>query len=166
MNYEKDIIIDETALDIEWLDQPKLMLKYTRHAAQTRQDMDLAKEEVDLVKAELDKEIRDDPEKFDITTKVTEAVVSNTILACDEYKKVIKKYNKAKFEYEVAQGAVRAFDQRKSALENLVRLHGQQYFAGPAIPRDLSDERQKKEREHETNQKIGKTLRRRSIKND
>jgi len=34
--------------------------------------------------------------------------------------------------------------QRKDALENLVRLHGQQYFAGPKMPRDVQWERQQK----------------------
>ena len=39
---------------------------------------------------------------------------------------------------------LKAFEQRKDALENLVRLHGQQYFAGPKIPRDLPSEMEKR----------------------
>ena len=35
MNYEKEILIDESALDVEWLEQPRLMMRYTRHAAET-----------------------------------------------------------------------------------------------------------------------------------
>jgi hypothetical protein len=30
-------------------------------------------------------------------------------------------------------------------LENLVQLHGQNYFAGPKVPRNLSKERDEKE---------------------
>jgi hypothetical protein len=50
-----------------------------------------------------------------------------------------------KYEAEVLQGAVNAVDHRKDALENLVRLHGLQYFAGPKVPRNLSEEREYRE---------------------
>lgn len=33
MNYEKDIRIDETALDLEWLSQAELAIKYGRYWA-------------------------------------------------------------------------------------------------------------------------------------
>jgi hypothetical protein len=46
----------------------------------------------------------------------------------------------------MAQAAVNAFEQRKSALENLVRLFGQSYFAGPKMPRDLHWEKEEKEK--------------------
>ena len=159
MNYEDDIRIDESSLDVEWLEQPRLMMKYTRHAVDMRQVMDLARENLDLCKAELDKEIRNDPESFGLA-KITEGAINNTIIAQQEYKTASKQYLDAKYEYEVAQGAVRAFDQRKSALENLVRLHGQQYFAGPSIPRDLNEEVEK--RKHQVNKNVGGTLKRRT----
>ena len=136
MNYEKDITIDDTALDVEWLGQPSLMLKYARHAASARMELDKAKEAVDLAKAELDKEIRSAPEDFGIE-KITEATVIAAIITHDRYKKINEQLILAKFESDIAQGAVRAFDARKDALENLVKLHGQQYFAGPSMPRDL-----------------------------
>jgi hypothetical protein len=47
---------------------------------------------------------------------------------------------------------------RKAALENLVQLHGQQYFAGPKMPRDLKEEIRKhkeaQERSVEVNSKV------------
>ncbi|MHA1794692.1 MAG: hypothetical protein ACTSUK_01155, partial [Promethearchaeota archaeon] len=66
MDFEKDVNIDETILDIEWLEQPNLMLKYGKLVVQARKEYDLAKENLDVVKAELDKEIRNDPAKFDL----------------------------------------------------------------------------------------------------
>ena len=39
MNYEQDIRIDETSLDVEWLDQPSLMMTYARHSAKSRKLM-------------------------------------------------------------------------------------------------------------------------------
>ncbi len=144
MNYEDDLKIDETALDIEWLDQPTLMFKYGKLLAYARMEADLSKENLNLVKAELDKDIRTNPEMYAID-KITEAAIQNTILTQSKYKKAYQRYIDASFEVNILQSAVSAVDQRKTALENMVRLHGQQYFAGPRIPRDLSEMRQEKQ---------------------
>jgi hypothetical protein len=145
MNYENDIKIDESSLDVEWLDQPSLMMKYARHAAQCRLEMDKAKEALELVKAELDKEIRTFPDRFGIE-KITDKVVENTIPMQPDYKEAINNFIKARFESDVAYGAVKAMETRKDALENLGRLMGLQYFAGPKMPRDLYEERSSKQK--------------------
>ena len=145
-NYEKDISIDNTALDIEWLNQASLMMKYVKIAAQTRMEMTRAKENVDIVKAQLDTKIRANPELYG-ASKVTEPVVYNTILLQEEYTKANTRYLQASFEADMASGAVRAFDQKKSALENLVRLFNSSYFAGPSVPRDLNQEWEAKEKQ-------------------
>jgi hypothetical protein len=159
MNYEKDIKIDAEALDLEWLEQPQLMLKYCQHAADMRYKLDAAKEALDLARAELDKEIRTNPERFGIG-KVTESVVENTILMQPEYREASEAMANAKYESDVAQNAVRAIDQRKDALENLVRLFGLQYFAGPRVPRDLSQEVQKRAEQRQANEMVGPMRRR------
>lgn len=139
INYEEDIEIDEEALDIACLDQPKLMLKYSRYAALKQKEADQLKEQLDVVKAGLDLDIRSNPTKYNLD-KITEAAVTNTILLHREYSVVQKLYTEAKYEANLANKATVAFEQRKSMLETLTRLHGQQYFAGPSIPRDLSYE--------------------------
>jgi hypothetical protein len=150
MNYENDIRIDESSLDVEWLDQASLMMRYARHSAEARKLMDEAKQDMDVIRAEIDKEIRENPEHFGID-KVTEGSIQSTILTEKRYKIKVQAYLDAKYEADMAQGAVRAFDARKDALENLVRLNGQQYFAGPKIPRDLSWERQEKQKNADAN---------------
>jgi 5'-deoxynucleotidase YfbR-like HD superfamily hydrolase len=90
----------------------------------------------------LDKSVREDPEKYGIA-KITETVVLNTIISQEEYKEAYHEFLEIQHEYNIAKAAVRAFAQRKDALENLVRLHGQQYFAGPRVPRNISEEREK-----------------------
>lgn len=136
--YAEDIRIDEEMLDWEWIDQPNRMLKYCNVLAKTLRDLDLAKEDLDVVKAGLDKDIRSDPEKFGITGKITEALLDNTITLQADFIAANHKYIECKYEAEMAKSAVRAMDQRKDALENLVRLHGQSYFAGPRTPHDLT----------------------------
>lgn len=143
MNYEQDIRIDETALDVEWLEQAGLMFRYAENAAKARQKLDRKKESLDVVKAEIDTRIRTDPDKFNLE-KVTEGAILNTILQQQAYRTAYQEFVDAKYEADIAQAAVIALAQRKDALENLVRLHGQQYFAGPKMPRDLHWERQQK----------------------
>ena len=145
MNYEVDIKLDDTALDVEWLEQPALMMKYSRHCAQMEFEYDKAKEALDLTKAELDFDIRSSPSHYDIN-KITESVVFNTIMMSKRFNEANDTMLKAKFEFNIAKNALKAFEQRKEALENMVRLHGQNYFAGPKIPRDLTWERKQKQK--------------------
>jgi hypothetical protein len=153
LNYERDIHIDSEALDVEFLEQPRLMLKYSKNEAEMQKNLDEAKEALELVKAELDKKIREKPERYQIE-KVTETVIANTVIMQEAYKEASTAYVEAKFELNVAKGAVDAFEHRKSALENLVKLHGQQYFAGPKIPRDLTKEWQKKQDQRKYDEKV------------
>jgi DNA polymerase II large subunit len=158
MNYEQDMRIDETALDVEWLDQPSLMMKYAQISASTRMELDKAKEKLELVRAELDKAVRSNPDRYSID-KITEAVVTAVIISHKDYQKASNTLIEAKYENDIAYGAVKAVDARKDALENLVRLHGQQYFAGPKMPRDLSFEAQQKHNQKKANSVVGSMTR-------
>jgi CRISPR/Cas system-associated protein Cas5 (RAMP superfamily) len=162
MNYEQDIRIDPDALDIEWLEQAPLMIKYSRYEIEMLKEFDTKKEALEVIKAGLDLDMRNDPTAFglDKLPKITEAVITNTILEQREYKKANQEYLNAKYEYEMAKKAVKAFEQRKDTLENLVRLHGQQYFAGPSIPRDLSKEWERKEKQKRVDEGIANKLKR------
>jgi hypothetical protein len=159
MKYEDDMRIDESALDVECLDQANLMLKYTTLQAELQREEEQIREELDLKRAELDKYIRSDPDDYDID-KITEAVVNNTIIKDPGYKKINQEYIDAKFENNVAKGAVRAIAARKDMLERLILLHGQQYFAGPKMPRDLSFEAKAKHDRAQTNRGVGRSLKR------
>lgn len=144
MNYERDLEIDETALDVEWLEQPKLFMQYSTHLASMRRKADEEKQKLDVVRAEIDRDAREDPEKFQITGKLTEGAITSAVLTNSKYREAFQSYLNAKYEMDMAQGAVRAFEQRKEALENLVKLNGQEYFAGPRVPRDLHEEKEKR----------------------
>jgi hypothetical protein len=159
MDYESDMYIDHDALDIECLDQSQMMMKYTKKLATLKLERDQLKEEVDLVRAEQDKAIRENPESFGLV-KITETAINNTILTTKEYKSVMKEYLQAKFEVDTCQGAVSAIEQRKSMIEALIKLHGQQYFAGPSIPRQLNEEREK--RSENVQKKIASKMTRRT----
>jgi len=161
MDYEKDMRIDEKCLDVELLNQPEKVYKYSKLLAEAKQELELAKENLSLVKAEIDLDIRDNPDKYKLQ-KVTETAITNIILLEEEYKEAQARLNKAMYEVNVLQGAVYAINDRKSSLENLVKLHGQDYFAGPSIPHNLSELR--KEKQEELHHNIGKSMKRKSSK--
>ena len=153
LNYEKDVSIDDSALDVEWLEQASLTFKYCQLEADARKALDEAKSQLDIVEAELDKEIRNNPEAFDLP-KITESAIKSAILVNENYINAKDEYSQAQYELNMAQAAVRSIYAKKDALENLVRLHGQQYFAGPSVPRDLSKEWESKQKQTSANKKV------------
>jgi hypothetical protein len=153
MNYDEDVEIDENVLDVECLEQAALMMKYCRHAAKCEREKDILKSKLDLIESELDNDIRQFPAKYKIE-KITDKVVEKTIPLQKEYQKAVVEYLDAKFEWGVAKGAIDAFQDRRAMLESLVKLHGQQYFAGPKIPHNLSEQRVSKEKERERSNQI------------
>lgn len=153
LNYEKDVTINEDALDVDWLEQPRLMIRYSRYAAECRYEYEQAKTNVDVVKAELDKQVRNNPSEFGIE-KPTEGAINSAIQASEKFQEAQKALHQAQYDLNVAQAAVKSIDGKKDALENLVRLHGQQYFAGPKVPRDLSKEWEQREKQIKSNSKV------------
>jgi len=163
---ETDKQIDPDALDVDWVDQTNLYYKYSNalnDAINERNDLKLqverAKENFERVKAQLDLEVREDPDSFSIP-KVTEATVSSAILLDDRYHKAFEEYLDAKSSLNAAQDIVNrlysctsTMEEKKSALEQLVRLLNQQYFSTPNEPRDLSQEYHKKVKENKNNAK-------------
>ena len=128
LNYNKDLKIEADALDVEWVRQPELFMRYSEHCARSRTECDKAKEQLDVVRAEADLEIRSKYEK-----KPSEAQIANEVLLHPKVRGATEAWNQAKHQQDLMLAAVRAFDQRKSALENLVRLAGQGYYAGPQV---------------------------------
>jgi len=137
-NYEQDIRININALDDEWLNQPALYMKYSEFASKAKHEMDQAKEELDVTKAETDLAIRENSKKYTELEKITESVISSLITLDQDVRNAVQKFNQAKHDYDILNSAVWAFEQRKTALENLVKLLGQEYFSAPKEPRNHS----------------------------
>lgn len=148
MNYETDIRIDETCLDVEWLEQASLAMKYVQHYAECRKRLTLAEEKIKVIKAELIKKVNEDPVRFCNKEKPNIADIESYYRNHSRHKAAKEEWVEAQFELDIAEGAKNEISfTRKMALENLVILHGQQYFAGPKVPRNLSDERKRKQEE-------------------
>ena len=139
LEYSQDIAINVDALDIEWVRQASTFMKYAMEQAGAHAKLDAAKERLDVKVAGLGLKIRSSPATYGLD-KITEASVQAVTLLDAGCAKVREEVAVAQYEHEVMVAAVRALDQKKSALENLVRLQGQNYFAGPSVPRDVGAE--------------------------
>lgn len=153
-DYSKDILIDPEALDVEWLNQPVLFLKYSNKASDARRELDESKEFLEYTKAEVETEIRTNPDKYGLEGKTgkapTEAQFKNAVTLHERVVEAQANCITKAQEYAHWQNASNAFDQRKKALENLVFLHGQQYFAGPRVPRNLKEKQEEYEKTRKT----------------
>jgi len=125
-----DFAVDKEALDTEWEGQPDRFHGYAVQLADAKLAHEQAKNLLEVTRAELDRDIRSEPDQFEVE-KITEEVVKNTILLQKKYRKQQDVVNAAKHTVDVLQAAVTSLDHRKKALENLAYLHGQQYYSTP-----------------------------------
>lgn len=124
--------IDEHNLDRECVRLPSDYLKWAHQAAEAKRDVDEIKNRLEVVQAELSKEIRLKPEDFGLD-KVTEAGIGSTILTLPRYQKGLARLLAAKHKYELLQAVVWALEHKKRTLTLLVELHGMGYFSAPKV---------------------------------
>lgn len=160
MNFEDDMHIDESTLDIELLDQGTLALKYGRYWAQCKERLTRAEENIKVIRSELIRLANDDPNKhLGLDVKPTGPNIEAFYRNHPEHKQAKEEWIEAQYELDMAEVAKNEISfTRKAMLDGLVRLHGQGYIAGPITPHNLSELR--KEKQIELHHRIGKTLKR------
>ena len=140
--------IDLNNLEEEWFLFPKRFFIVSKELADARNEVQNAEIDLELKKAELKEteakvglDIQKDPSKYDLKGKPTVGAISSCSLCARDYKNSQQAYFDAKKEVGKAwnkvnhiQALLNSLDKVKSALENHVRLHGQNYFSTPYIP--------------------------------
>ncbi len=133
---EKDKQIDPNKLDLECVKQAERFLFYAQKAVQANAETFDAKRRMETTQARLELECRKTPENFGLV-KVTESAIDAAVKCASRFIDAQDEYRDA-YEIEKMLGiAVSVMEMKKRMLENLITLHGQQYFAGPSVPRDL-----------------------------
>jgi hypothetical protein len=169
MNYEKDMRIDESSLDVEWLEQAELAIKYGQIWAEAHKKLLEADEKIKIIKAELIKKVNKNPKDTIGKDKPTDSDKEAYYRTHPQHIKAVQEFIDAQYEYDMVGVAKNEVSfTRKSALENLVTLFGQSYFAGPSVPRNIQIERKKRlqERDKAVNASISSKLRIRRKTND
>ena len=127
-----DVRINKNQLEMDWLRQPSLYQKYSEVEAEAMLNRDLAKEDLDKTRADLESKIRKDPKNYDIE-RSTDSVIQSVITKQEEYQKMAEAYIRAKYELSVVTAMVRAIEHKKDALQNLVKLWCAGYYATPKV---------------------------------
>ena len=136
-SYANDISIDKYVLDEEWLKQPTIFMKWVDNYAQAVLERDRIKDRLDVVRAEIDGEIRTNPPEGG---KLTEAAISNIIVQSQRYRTIMDGLIKANYDVNVLSGVKESLNHKKSALENLTKLFLAGYYTSPHVPSGMQEQ--------------------------
>jgi len=127
--YEKDLSIDKYKLDEELLLNPEVVMKWVERYADAAEEKINAKEEINIVKAELDERIRNDWEKYGFDKRPTETAIANKIIMQSEYREVNVRYSRAIRNMVLLEGAKDEFCARRNRIDKLIDLYMAGYWA-------------------------------------
>lgn len=136
--------IDPLRLDEEWIQQPKQRQVWGELLADAQLEYDTAKSQLDVIRAETDRDVREDPESYGVG-KVTETSIAAAIVTHPAVKLAVKRLHEARHKVNVLQASVDGLEHRKRALTLLVELHGQDYFATPTMPAGIKNKRRRED---------------------
>jgi len=137
--YENDLKINKYKLHEEWELQPELYAKWATRVAEALFERDQMKEELDLVKAEIDGEIRRNPSEFGFDKKPTEVAILNCIIESKKFQNITNKFLEAKRSYNIMLGVKEAMEHRKKALESETSLWIGGYYSEPRLPKEAEN---------------------------
>jgi len=161
IDYKTDMIIDPDQLDIELLQQASLAHKYAENMAKLKDKVRRLEQKIKVARAEAIRHVNKDPVKCTGKDKPAGHDVEAYYRSRKEHKQLKEQWLKACYEAEYAEMAYKEISfTRKSALENLVRLHGMEYFAGPDVPRDLSNIWKKRQKRNKSNEVVNSAIKR------
>lgn len=150
-DYREALKIDLDHLDENWKDHAEHYMEWAEKWSEAVADRDRKKDEVEVVKAELDKEYRIKLEN-EIGKKPTENMVSMAIIADERYQKVQGELIDKTKDANLYLSAKTAFEHRKKALEGETSLWINGYHSEPKISSAVKDKYKLDEKEEERKQ--------------
>lgn len=161
LNYMEDVRINDQELELEWLDQADLAIRYGQEWSRLKRKVAALDEKVKVIRSELIRKAWENPTKHLGQPKGAVQTVEAFYRNHKKHKEAKQELIEAQEELDLAEVAKNEISfTRKSALENLVKLFAADYFAGPNVPRDLKVERKKRdESRKEANDKQKKVKR-------
>lgn len=141
---ENDIAVHQEDIDVEWLRQSSLFLKYGKASAEAEKRVKMAEQNIKVVRSELIKEAST------ILDKPTDSNKEAYYRTHPKHQDAKQELIDAEFERDLLVNAKSAIYMKKSALENLVKLAVLGWFSAPVAPRTF-EELGKKMEEYESN---------------
>jgi predicted nucleic acid-binding Zn-ribbon protein len=131
MAFKDDVSLDVTTLDQAALSQPSLYLESGELWAKAVLQRDRLKERLSAKRAEVDEDVRNDPEKYRVIsgTKITETWIANKVSQHEEVIALVDELNKAQYDVNMMAVAKESLDHRLKALNILSELYKGNYFS-------------------------------------
>ncbi len=160
MSLSKDTKIDPSQLHYEWAELPELYRAYSEEIEYIEDEIKKAKFNFELKMAELDKEIRSNPEKYTDKEKPTEGQIKAVIISTPE----IKDSQYAIFEKEKIKKLLKvgcnSLEMKKDAMKQIQGLLTSEYFT--TTTSDIENYDFTKKQEEISNRNIKKLMKKRA----
>jgi hypothetical protein len=127
-----DLSVDELRLCEECKRQIDLCLSWGRKHAEAVYELDRAKANLEVVKAESDGVVREAASAAG--KKTTEAAIASAILASSAYQVALEQTHKAKRNVNLLDSVVTSIEHRKRMIDNIIQMEMRAYFAEPKGP--------------------------------
>jgi len=135
--YQEDLEIDKYNLHEQWEIQPSLYIKWAEKSAEAMYERDKAKEQLDLISAEVEFEIRNNPLNYGLKEKPTESAIKSKIIIDEKYIKSNENYLLSKKNAAIISGVLVALEHKKKALEAEVSLWLGGYYSEIKVPQEM-----------------------------
>ena len=149
---KEDLRVDIYNLHIEAQLYPALVEKWGTRLAEAKEEIKQAKDKLDMVYADLDFKIRNDPDEYEVK-KVTNETVKSAIMRETEHQQANENYLKACKNVDIIQVACNTIDAKKSTIKHEVELYIAGYFSDPKIPKEFKQQ-EKEKTVNETRERI------------
>lgn len=122
-SFNDDLKIDKHSLDKEWEKHPQLTFDYGKDTARKEKERDRLKDKIEIEKANLEKQIRKEPESFGIAGKPTENAIRAVITTSEGIKKLQNEYHDLVEECKILNTAKSSItDTKTKALDGITKL--------------------------------------------
>lgn len=142
LTFKEVLPIDLSKLEVEWALQPEIYGHFAQQARKAELEYERALLRLEKFKAQKAMQIRMNPEQFGLS-KVTESAVDDLIKLSPEYEELFNEVLDLKHRAKLFGVILKALEQRKDALANLVKLLSMEYFSADLPPDVEQDLRQK-----------------------
>lgn len=130
--------IDRNDLINEWCGQMRLRWGAGKRLAEARQEHERAKARQKVVYSDVELAIRRAPQDYRLSVEPkapTEGAIKATVEVQEEVKDVNELTITSKYAVDIAQAECDVVDDRRHALENIVKLGLSEWYAEPRVPK-------------------------------
>lgn len=121
-------VVDKNHLDQEWEKQSVLTFQLTEENASAQFRYDAAKRKYEVVRAEVNLDVRKNPAKYGFASKPTEAAIDALVDANRQVCEAAAAVQQARYDLDMTKAGVTAIESKRKALEALTQLTAINYY--------------------------------------